>query len=351
MMLFNVPPTPELYQALLDRDPRFDGRVWVCVITTGIFCRLTCPARKPLAENCIFEESPAACLNAGFRPCKRCTPLTAAAAQEPAIVALLEALEARPDHRWSEQDVAALGHDLSTIRRGFKRHFGMTFLEMARLRRIRAGFEALGQGERVIDAQIDAGFDSPSAFRAGFAKALGLPPADLRPGGALQASWIATPLGDMIAVASQTYLHLLEFLDRKALPAELKRLRADAKGDLGLGRLPPVEQAEAELADFFALRAARFQTPLHQPGSGFSQSVWAALCAIPAGQTRSYAQLARDLGRDSAVRAVARANGANQIALLVPCHRVIGADGALTGYGGGLWRKQRLLEIERYYAA
>ena len=138
-----------------------------------------------MAENCIFEESPAACLNAGFRPCKRCTPLTAAAAQEPAIVALLEALEARPDHRWSEQDVAALGHDLSTIRRGFKRHFGMTFLEMARLRRIRAGFEALGQGERVIDAQIDAGFDSPSAFRAGFAKALGLPPADLRPVGAL----------------------------------------------------------------------------------------------------------------------------------------------------------------------
>lgn len=109
------------------------------------------------------------------------------------------------------------------------------------------------------------------------------------------------------------------------------------------------EQAGAELDAFFAGRSARFETPLFQEGSGFSRAVWAELRAIPPGTTRSYADIARQIGRPSATRAVARANGANQIALMVPCHRVLGADGGLTGYGGGLWRKQRLLEIERRY--
>lgn len=350
-MLFDLPDHDTLYKALLARDARFDGQAFVCVSSTGIFCRLTCPARKPLPQNCTFRATIGACIEAGFRPCKRCHPMQAAAADDPTVKDLLEALDGRPEKRWSERHLVDMGYDLSTVRRSFKRHFGMTFLEIARQRRLREGFETLADGGKVVTAQHEAGFDSASAFRAAFARILGCAPADLSREGLLRASWIATPLGDMIAVASATHLHLLEFIDRKALPGELKRLRAAVKGSIGLGRTGPIEQAAAELSDFFAGRSAIFTVPLHQEGSDFAQRVWAQLQAIPAGQTRSYGEIAQAIGRPSAVRAVARANGANTIALIVPCHRVIGADGALTGYGGGLWRKQRLLEIERQYSA
>ncbi|SFR10268.1 bifunctional transcriptional activator/DNA repair enzyme AdaA [Poseidonocella sedimentorum] len=349
-MLFQLPDTATLYQALTARDPRYEGQVYVCVTSTGIFCRLTCPARKPKPENCVFAESISACITDGYRPCKRCRPLDPQD-HDPDVTRLLEALERAPERRWSERDVAAMGLDPSTIRRRFKRLYGLTFLDMARQRRLRAGFTALGQGDRVIEAQVEAGFESASAFRAAFARLLGRPPASFKLEGQLLADWIPTPLGDMIAVSSHTELHLLEFVGRKALRAELCRLDAAVGGDLGIGTTPVGETLRAELTAYFSGASARFRTPLARHGTPFQREVWAALREIPAGESRSYAQIARAIGRPSATRAVARANGANQIALLIPCHRVIGADGALTGYGGGLWRKQRLLEIERHYAA
>ncbi|MEO4042074.1 trifunctional transcriptional activator/DNA repair protein Ada/methylated-DNA--[protein]-cysteine S-methyltransferase [Hoeflea sp. CAU 1731] len=350
-MLFRLPNHDTLYQALLDRDEAYDGRAFVGVTSTGVFCRLSCPARKPKTENCTFFASVQECLEAGFRPCKRCLPMAPAAEADASIQRLVSALEERPEHHWNEGDVAAMGLDPSTVRRAFKRHYGMTFLEMARLTRIRSGFETLSEGGRVIDAQLDAGFDSPSGFRNAFARLLGQPPASFTGRELLKASWIDTPLGAMIAVSDRHVLHLLEFIDRKALPAELKRLRAHAKGGVGIGREPPTEQAEAELAAFFSGKSAEFTVPMKFHGSSFTREVWRALREIPAGETRSYSDLARTIGRPTATRAVARANGANQLALVVPCHRVIGADGSLTGYGGGLWRKQQLIELERQYAS
>ncbi len=178
---------------------------------------------------------------------------------------------------------------------------------------------------------------------------MGKAPGNLAADPLLFADWIATPLGDMISVSSASQLHLLEFFDRKALPRELARLDTFAKGRLGIGRTTPSEQIRVELEAFFAGASADFQTPLAYHGSEFSGAVWDALRQILAGETRSYADIAAHIGRPSVVRAVARANGANQIVLVIPCHRVIGADGSLTGYGGGLWRKQKLLEIERQY--
>ncbi|MEP2781403.1 MAG: trifunctional transcriptional activator/DNA repair protein Ada/methylated-DNA--[protein]-cysteine S-methyltransferase [Pseudoruegeria sp.] len=338
-----------LYKALVDRDPQFEGRAYVCVTSTGIFCRLTCPARKPKPENCTFYETIGQCIEAGFRACKRCHPLRPAAEDDPTIRTLLEALDAQPDKRWREPDIAALGFDLSTVRRSFKRHFGITFLEMARQRRLRDGFESLSQGNSVITAQHQAQFDSPSAFRTAFAKLLGCVPSQLRADGFLLADWITTPLGEMVAVSCKRHLHLLEFAERKALPRELEKLRTHTKGDLGIGRYGPTDQIESELILFFDGKLSRFDTPLALHGSPFQKEVWRALCQIPAGETRSYGALATELGRPSASRAVAQANGANQIAIVIPCHRVMGADGSLTGYGGGLWRKQRLAEIEQSY--
>ncbi|MGR3708131.1 MAG: methylated-DNA--[protein]-cysteine S-methyltransferase, partial [Alterinioella nitratireducens] len=153
-----------------------------------------------------------------------------------------------------------------------------------------------------------------------------------------------------VAVSDARALYLLEFADRKALPAELKRLAHDAKGDIGIGRPEPTQAVANALARYFAGERAEFDIPLAPGGTPFQALVWGALRRIEPGRTRSYCDLAREIGRPSATRAVARANGANRIAIVIPCHRVIGADGWLTGYGGGLWRKERLIALERHYA-
>ncbi len=346
MTLFDLPDADTLYTALLARDASYEGRAWVGVTSTGIFCRLTCPARKPKAENCQWFDSLGACIEAGFRPCKRCQPLKAAADAEPVIEALLSELAARPEHRWREADLTAMGYDRGTVRRAFKRHFGMSFLDLARLDRLRRGFEVMSEGGTVLEAGLEAGFSSPSAFRARVGALLGMAPGRLSPDPLLSIDWIDTPLGPMIAVADARQLHLLEFMDRRALPTELRRLAEGAKGRLGFGRTEVHDHLATELAAYFDGTRMEFTVPLAYHGSAFYSQVWDALRKIPAGETRSYGQLAQDIARPTASRAVARANGANQIAILIPCHRVIGADGSLTGYGGGLWRKRRLLEIE-----
>ncbi|WP_368661455.1 methylated-DNA--[protein]-cysteine S-methyltransferase [Paracoccus sp. (in: a-proteobacteria)] len=154
----------------------------------------------------------------------------------------------------------------------------------------------------------------------------------------------------MIAIADDSALHLLEFTDRKALPTQLRQVSKAAQGRIGLGRTAITDATEAQLTAFFAGRQPRFDLPLALLGTPFQQRVWQALREIPAGQTRSYAELARDLDQPSAVRAVAGANARNRIAIVIPCHRVIGTDGRLTGYAGGLWRKEKLIEIEQAYA-
>ncbi len=346
-MQMSLPDPDTLYAALLARDPRYEGRVYAAVTSTRIFCRLTCPARKPLRRNCVFYPDIAACLEEGFRPCLRCRPTGEI---DPAHARLLAELDADPARRWSEADVTAAGLDPSTLRRAFRRQFGMTFLEMARAARLRAGAVALRGGARVIEAQLLAGFESASGFRSAFARLLGHAPA--RSGGAalLRADWIDTPVGGMIAVTDASHLHLLEFGGRPSLGTELRRLAKQAKGSIALGRTSVTDVLQAELECYFAGRSAAFTVPVALHGSAFARSVWIATRAIPAGQTRSYAQVAAGIGRPEAVRAVARANGANQIALVIPCHRVIGSDGALTGYGGGLWRKDRLIMLEKQIA-
>ncbi len=347
-MLFQLPDHNVLYDALTKRDPAWDGRAWVCVATTGIFCRLSCPARDPKPENCSFKTSVSDCIEAGFRPCKRCHPL-GVLSDDPMVRDLLKSLEENPARRWFEIDISNRGYDPSTVRRNFKRIFGMTFLEMARQRRLAAGFTTLSEGSRVIDAQLEAGFESPSAFRAAFAKLLGAAPADFRTDALLHADWFQTPLGPMIAVADNRHLHLLEFSDRKALSSELKRLMKDSAGGIGFGTPPPITQIKQELNDYFEGKSPNFQTPVALHGTSFQKDVWHALREIPAGQIRSYSALAQYLDRPNSTRAVARANGANSLAIIVPCHRVCGADGSLTGYGGGIWRKEQLIEIEKKY--
>ena len=188
-----------------------------------------------------------------------------------------------------------------------------------------------------------------AAFRAHIRDMLGLAP-DAEADAVLHMARIETALGPMMAVSDQRHLMLLEFSERKALPGALRKLHRAARGRMGFGRSAPTDRAEAWLAAFFAGEAVELDVPLAPLGTPFTQEVWQALRGIPAGQTCTYSQLARKLNRPDAVRAVGRANGANPIAILIPCHRLVGADGNLTGYGGGLWRKRALIEHERRWA-
>ena len=338
-----------LYQALLHKDRSYDGHVFVCVTTTGIFCRLSCSARKPKRENVFFCDSIAACLEQGYRPCRICHPLEVGNDRDPVYADLMARLEKAPYHVWSENDLQQNGFEPSTVRRIFKRKIGMTFLELARLRRKSLGATVLAAGQPVIEAQLTAGYESGSGFRAAIQSLIGNPPKELKGRELLKACWINTPIGEMLAISDQHALHLLEFFDRKGLPVELKKLQKAAHSSIVFSPNRINDRVEKALYEYFSGQSCQFDIPLAKIKGGFAPLVWQALRQIPAGDTRSYSDLARAINRPTAMRAVARANGENQIAIIIPCHRVIGADGSLTGYAGGLWRKDWLLRHEKKY--
>jgi len=318
----------------------------VGVKTTGIFCRLTCPARKPKRTNVVFFECKDAAQEAGFRPCLRCKPLDIKRPASGALEILRDSIKAEPDRRWNTEDLKALGYDPSTVRRAFQREYGVTFVQYARSQRLGLAVATLRQGGSVMDAQLDAGYESGSGFRDAVSRLIGDAPMRTTARQILTAQWLDTPIGAMLGVADDAGVHLLEFAERKALPNEIERLRKRV-GPISFGRHPMLDGLAEQVERYFSGSLSSFTVPVVQKGTAFESRVWDALRQIPSGETRSYGALARAMDRPEAVRAVARANGANQVAIIVPCHRVIGADGSMTGYGGKIWRKQWLLEHER----
>jgi AraC family transcriptional regulator of adaptative response/methylated-DNA-[protein]-cysteine methyltransferase len=337
----------EYYQALLDKDPRYESVFYVGVKTTGVFCRPTCPARKPKFENCEFFETAQQALLASFRPCQRCRPLSHPNQVSELVQILVKAVEEDPSRRWKEKDFQDLSVDESTARRQFKKRFGMTFVEYARARRMGLAMKKIRKGDAVIEAQLDAGYESSSGFRDAFSRIMGAAPTKLGHHHILKALWLDTKLGPMIAIGDEEALYLLEFVDRRGLEREVERLRQRTKSAILPGITEPIRSIEVELNQYFEGKLKAFKTPLYFLGSPFQKRVWEELQKIPYGETRSYAQLAVTIGKPSAFRAVANANGANQFAIVIPCHRVINSNGDLGGYGGGLPRKKWLINHEK----
>jgi AraC family transcriptional regulator of adaptative response/methylated-DNA-[protein]-cysteine methyltransferase len=345
-------PTPRaMYRALIGRDPAYEGVFFVGVKTTGIFCRPTCRAKKPRAENVEFFASIPEALRGGYRPCRMCRPMDRVPAPPPVVARLLRAVEIDPTVRLGDKDLAALGVDPSTARRRFRAYYGLTFQAYQRARRLGLALRGVRAGRPVIDLQLDGGYESASGFREAFQRLFGKPPRGARTDDCLLARRIDTPLGRMLALADRQGLRLLEFVDRRGLENEIARLRRRLRCAVVPGANATLEATERQLRRYFAGERLEFDLPLVPVGSAFQQKVWAALGRIPAGATRSYAQIAAEVGRPGAPRAVGRANGSNTLSIVIPCHRVIGADGSLSGYGGGVWRKQRLLDHERAHAA
>lgn len=332
----------ERYAVFADKDLRYDGHLFLGVSSTGIFCRPGCPARLPKFENCSFHASAKHALTAGFRACKRCHP---AGGETDLIKALIALVEAEPNQKMTNAVVTGRGFDPSTARRQFLARFGMSFIDYARARRLALAAKTLAAGGSVLDAQLDAGFDSPSGFRSAYAKTFGTAPTK---GAAipLYIDWLETPMGRMITIADEGALYLLEFTNRKNMRRQFDRLRKVQKRAILPGRTKITEQIESELKFYFDGNLSEFTTPLATSGTPFQRQTWAALQRIPHGETRSYAQLAEMIGKPAAIRAVASANANNGLALIIPCHRVISKNGGLGGYAGGLTRKQDLLDLE-----
>lgn len=337
--------TQQAYQAFVAKDSALDGLLFIGVRSTGIFCRPTCPAKKAAPGNCEFFAKAQEALLAGYRACKRCHPMQAPNAPSQPMQVLLAALEADIGRRWSNADVRKLGLDPSTIKRHFQKRFGLSFVAYARSRRLGSAFQSIRSGQKVIAAQIDSGYASGSGFRDAFAKTMGFAPGR-KPGRLLLADWLQTPLGAMIAIADDKALHLLEFTDRRGLEKEIESLRKEQAAAIVPGRNPLLRRLGDELEAYFSGELRAFQTPIHFRGSGFQKAVLQSLLNLPYGQVMTYSQQAGQLGKPEAIRAVARANGRNQIAIVIPCHRVLGVNGKLTGYSGGLARKEWLLQKE-----
>jgi AraC family transcriptional regulator, regulatory protein of adaptative response / methylated-DNA-[protein]-cysteine methyltransferase len=342
-----LPPIETMVRAFYDRDTSFEGIFFTGVRTTGIFCRPTCRAKKPAREKLEFFSSPAEAMLAGYRACLRCQPMDLQRPPSELIERLRGEVEGAPGGRITEKELAARAIDPSTARRQFKRHYGMTFQAYHRARRMGLALGEVRQGGSITKAKAGSGFESASGFREASIRIFGQPPSLAKRRLALFVERIETPLGAMIAVAGDGGLRLLEFADRRALERELIQLHRSLRASIVPGEHHHLTAVGEQLAEYFSGKRREFNVPIEPRGSAFQQRVWKLLQSIPAGQTRSYSSLANELGVPGAHRAVGRANGANTIAILVPCHRVIRADGALCGYGGGLWRKKWLLEHER----
>jgi len=347
MTTATLPDRDTMYRALVERDSSFEGVFFAAIRTTGIFCRPTCHARKPKPENVEYFADTKTCIANGYRACKVCHPLEMPGATPGWLNGLMKEVEADPTIRLRAQDLRERGLDPARVSRWFKKTHGMTFNAYLRMRRINQAFGQIRHGEKVTEVAFDSGYESLSGFGDGFKKATGFAPVGSKKRNVISITRIPTPLGPMMAGATEEGICLLEFTDRRMLETQLDRLRKRLNAETLPGDSPFFEKLNQQLSEYFEGKRKDFDLPLVTPGTEFQNRVWSALREIPFGKTRSYGEQAKFIGQPSAVRAVARANGDNRIAIIIPCHRVIGADGKLTGYGGGLWRKERLLEIEK----
>ena len=347
-----LPPFKTMLAAWLRKDSRYDGVFYVAVKTTGIFCRPVCRAKPAKLENVEFFGTAQEALYHGYRACKLCRPLDSGRRPPQVVERLISCIEHSPSDRLRGRDLLKLGIDPSTARRQFRSYCGMTFAAYQRARRMGVALSQVRNGTSVTHAQVDSGFDSSSGFRDAFARLFGTSASRSDGVVPLTSTWLLTPLGPMVAVASERGIVMFEFADRKGLENAILRIRRrcgsrGSPASIVPGQHPHLDLLKREVDEYFNGTRRTFTVPLAPVGSSFEQRAWVYLRSIEYGATRSYQDEATALGNARAVRAVGRANGCNNIAILIPCHRVIASSGELCGYGGGVARKRWLLDHER----
>jgi len=343
-----LPREQTMYEALLKKDSEFEGIFFAGIKTTGIFCRPTCTARKPKKENVEYFSSAKSALHSGYRPCKVCHPMKFNGEVPGWIKIILNDVDQKQNIKLKDSDLRTRGIDPARIRRWFKKNHGMTFQSYLRLLRINNAFGRIKHGDKVVESAYEHGYESLSGFTESFKKTTGFSPSKSKYKNIITVTRILTPLGPMLAGGTDDGICLLEFVDRRMLETQIKRLKKLLKAEFVPGVNKHFDVLAKQLKEYFDGKRKQFDLPLQLPGTEFQVKVWEELMKIPCGSTRSYKEQAIALDNPKAVRAVARANGDNRIAIIIPCHRVIGSNGEPVGYGGGIWRKQYLLELEKH---
>lgn len=345
-MTYLLPDRKLMYDAMLRNDARFEGIFFMGVKTTGIFCRPGCTAKKPREENVEFFPSAVDAVSKGYRPCLICRPLEGSGEIPEWIQALLDEVNINPDRMMKDLNLKARGIEPSRLRRWFKKNLGMTFQSFLRYQKINIAYERIRIGEKVADAAFDSGYESLSGFTDAFQRMTGFSPIKSRTNQIVTISQISSPLGPLIAGATDRGICLLEFVNLNGVTDQISRMKKTMKSSLVPGTNPMLRALNDQLDEYFTGNRKIFDIPLVLFGTPFQRKVWAVLQSIPYGSTLSYKREAELVGYPDSVRAVAGANGQNRISIVIPCHRVIGSSGKLVGYGGGLWRKKFLLNLE-----
>src|SRR6476661_4551881 len=331
------------WAAFMRRDRAWDGKIIGAVKTTGIYCKPSCPARRPKREHVEFFGSAEEARGAGYRACLRCKPDEVGRDRDAVAkaVALIERAEEAPS---LAELATAVGYAPHHFQRIFKRDLGVSPAEYARGLRNRRTETALKVNDRVTDAVYEAGYSAPSSFYSDAKERLGMTPSAWRDGGrneTIRWTHFDSPLGTMLIAATSKGICRLTFDDSEQ---SLRRLFPKATIVEDAGGLKALIEGALEAIES---PLAAHQLPIDVAGTAFQEAVWRELRKIPVGETRSYAEIAAAIGQPTAVRAVGTANGDNHVAVLIPCHRVIRSDGTLGGYAGGLDRKRKLLSNEQ----
>ncbi len=335
-----------MYQALVEKDVSYEGTFFAGVKTTGIFCRPTCTARKPKEENVEFFKTTKDAILKGYRPCKVCNPLEKQGETPDFIKNILKVMTSDPSVKFKDWDLIQKGIEPGKIRRWFLKNHGITFHAYQRMFRINSAFKKIQNGESVTSVAFETGYESLSGFNDSFKSIFGVSPSNSKDKQIINVTRLETPLGTMFACAVEQGICLLEFTDRKMLETEFKELARRLNAYIIQGENKHFEILNQQLNEYFEGNRKSFTVPLFSPGTEFQKTVWEVLQNIPYGTTLTYKQQSIALKKPKAVRAVAHANGMNKISIIIPCHRVIGANGNMTGYGGGIWRKKWLLDLE-----
>jgi AraC family transcriptional regulator, regulatory protein of adaptative response / methylated-DNA-[protein]-cysteine methyltransferase len=345
------------WRAVLARDTSFDGTFVYAVRSTGIYCRPWCPSRRPRRKQVVFFSLPAAAEQAGFRPCRRCRPGISGAGQPQVglIQSLCRYIEEHLEDSGTELSLHALGARTGLspyhLQRTFKRIMGITPRQYAEARRLVILKAGLKGGKNVTDTLYDAGYGSSSRLYERAPAQLGMTPATYRNGGRnmeINYTIVPCPLGRLLVAATERGVCAVSLGDSEAA------LEASLVSEYPNARIHPDPHPKTELdrlvigvLDLIKGSQPHANLPVDVQATAFQWRVWKALCAIPRGATRSYSDIARAIGRPTAVRAVARAIATNPVAVVIPCHRAVHKDGTLSGYRWGPERKKALLANER----
>jgi len=337
----------EKYSLLGTKNTKCDGTFFTAVKTTGIFCHPSCRARIPKAENVTFYDKIQEALQNGYRPCKICKPMEQIGETPAYIKNIIAELQQNPQKKINDEQLKLLNIEPHTIRRWFKKNYNMTFHSFQRMLRINYAFGNIKKGKSITHSAYESGYESLSGFNESYRSIFGESASKSKNKNIINVLRFSSPIGSVIACATKKGICFLGFIGQKRIEEQFTEIQKQFNAIILPGKNPHLTQVKKEINEYFDGSRKSFTVPLDIVGTDFRKQVWDELLNISYARTVSYKDQAIAINNVKAIRAVASANGANKISIIIPCHRVIGSNGSLTGYAGGLHKKNWLLNFEK----